>query len=389
MQDLSVTTEKIDDDAVTGKKVTNSALGVVAHLDLAAVEVDLDAVSPFEILAADANNERFALVSVVATEAAATAPDLDIGVASDANSVVDDFGGGVWAVGDRITNLIRIPAGDNLRATIAAAGTAGKVDVYVHLITPLLKSSNIGDGEINAQKVSQNVKTDLVTVGLYGTVAAFGFPFNVETLTEQPATHAVVDNGGVTNPLSLSTTDPAYTANYQLFPDTEAENDAVYFGSANRFGVMYFDLDVLATYGADSLAWEYWDGGLWQPLTIVWDQTDTTAQNGLRSFQQDGEIIFSAPGNWQQVGINGQSAYWVRARVATGFNITQIPTMNAVEHKLVSCATASEMPSGGTIGRARISWLTESGATNDTIVVLCNLTNGECSALTTLTNRVC
>mgnify|MGYP001566209265 CR=1 FL=1 len=375
--------------AVTGGKVTNSAVGVVAHTDLAAIEVDLDAASPFEILASSAVMERLALVTLVATEAAAGNPDLDIGVASDANSVVDDFGSGAWAVGDRLTRLIRIPAGDNLRATITAAGTAGKVDVYIHLLAPAIQTANIANSAVSPAKASADLKTDLVTAALMGTLASASFPLNVTVETEQAVGYASVEDVSDTfYSLQGSTGGAGYSANYQLFPDTEVENDAAYFGGAAPFGVLVMDMSQAAIYGADSLAWEYWNGAAWSALTIVWDETDTTANDGLRSFQADGAIIFSAPADWASTTVNGQAGFFVRARCSATVNITQVPTTNSVEHKLVSSPTATEMPAAGTIGRGRFSWVTVSGANNDTIVILCNLTKGTCSALKTLTQAL-
>ena len=153
---------------------------------------------------------------------------------------------------------------------------------------------------------------------------------------------------------------------------------------------MYFDIaaGTPATYGADSLSWEYWDGAAWSPLTIIYDYTDSTAQNGLRSFQRDGEIIFSAPANWASTTIDSQAAYWVRARCNATVNITQIPLLDSHEHYLISADSATEMPAAGTIGRSRVSFVTVSGANNDTKVILCNLTNGKCSAITTWTKAL-
>lgn len=272
-----------------------------------------------------------------------------------------------------------------------AIGNAEMLDNAVdnaEIATDAVRSDEIQDASIEEVDVSAGLKTHIITMELPGTVAEFGFPFDVETQTEQAAALAVVDDGGDLQLLSTSALGAGVAANYQLFPDVEVENDAAYFGGAAPFGVMFFDMDTLATYAADSLAWEYWNGAAWAALTIVWDQTDTTAQNGLRSFQQDGEIIFSAPSDWASSSVNGQAGFWVRARCNATVNITQTPTTNSVEHKLISAPTAFEMPSAGTIGRARVSFVTESGAAADTDFILCNLTKGTCSAIKTLTKQL-
>lgn len=181
LQDSAIATAKIAANAVTGAKIPNAAIGTLAHLDLAAVVVDHADASPKEILAADADQERLALVVLVATEAAAGDPDIDIGVASDTNSVVDDFGAGAWAVGDRLVRLVRIPAGDNLRATIAAAGTAGAMDVFVHLLTLNVNPANLAASE------ALTATADGLTTGLMS----------------GNANHAVVTSAAATNAITL------------------------------------------------------------------------------------------------------------------------------------------------------------------------------------------
>jgi len=139
LQAKCVTAPIIADNAVIGRTIPAVALG---YNTVAAVAVDHAAGSPLEILAADATHERLALVTVVATEAAAGGPDIDIGTTNVINSVVDDFMAGAWIIGDRASRLIRIPAAENVRATITAAGTAGALDVYVQVLTPVIQSTN-------------------------------------------------------------------------------------------------------------------------------------------------------------------------------------------------------------------------------------------------------
>lgn len=224
-----------------------------------------------------------------------------------------------------------------------------------------------------------------ILIGLFGTVAEKTFPHNEITLTEQAAALAKVEDGGVFRNLAVSGGGAGYAANYQLFPDTEVVNDAVYFGAVLPFGAIYMDMEAtVQTYSADALTWEYWNGHSWVALTIVWDATDGTAQDGKRSFGADGYIIFSAPTDWALKTVDSQEAYWIRARCSDN-KITQIGLTDSLEHKIPSSAHASEVPSDGTIGRGRITFGTKSAGNADTKCILVNLTSGACSAIKTLT----
>jgi predicted phage baseplate assembly protein len=58
------------------------------------------------------------------------------------------------------------------------------------------------------------------------------------------------------------------------------------------------------------LAWEYWDGLNWNPISLDSD--------GTRSFTQNGHILFPGPGSFIQATPLGKvtaSLYWIRARI--------------------------------------------------------------------------
>lgn len=152
---------------------------------------------------------------------------------------------------------------------------------------------------------------------------------------------AVVDDGGALLELQTSSSG-AYTADYQPFPDAEQVNDAAYFGADDPFAVLEFDVDTAAVYGDDSITWEYYNGA-WVSLSILYDNTDSTAQDGKRPFQVDGRILFIPPADWTTVAVNSTTKYWIRARVS-GANITTIPTFNSVNHSVVVALYAPRVP---------------------------------------------
>lgn len=230
---------------------------------------------------------------------------------------------------------------------------------------------------------------DLVTLGLKGTVAIDSFPFNNVTNVEAAAAYCkVYDASDTYYNLATSSSGGGYSNNYQLFPDTEAENDAVYFGAASPFGCIYTDVSATnATYGADSITWEYYNGS-WTALTIIYDHTDSDDQDGDRPFQEDGYTLFSAPSDWTATEVDSQSAYWIRARCNATVNITQIPLLDSHEHYTITAAGGSEIPFDCTLSRARINWDTVSTGTADTKVILHNVTTGESSAQLTITKAL-
>lgn len=173
------------------------------------------------------------------------------------------------------------------------------------------------------------------------------------TLTEQAAALAVVDDGGAQVLLSVSGGAGGYTANYQLIPDAPANDDAAYFGAAIPFAELAIDIATAAAYTGDALTWEYWNGAAWSALTLAYDGTDATAQDGLRSFQQDGAIAFVPPTDWTSTTVNSQAGYWIRAKVATAGNITTSPITNSVEHELVTPTVGWKAPAAGRLTEVR------------------------------------
>ena len=153
LQDSAVTAPKLGADAVIGAKIPENAIG--SH-EPAAVVLDHADASPKELLAADASNDRLVFVRAVATEAAAGAPDIDVGSATtDPNGIVDDFEAGAWVVGDRFEGFIHLPATEALDATIAAAGTAGAFNVTILVVTPTVATAQINAAAVTQAKLEE------------------------------------------------------------------------------------------------------------------------------------------------------------------------------------------------------------------------------------------
>ena len=162
----------------------------------------------------------------------------------------------------------------------------------------------------------------------------------------------------------------AWTNNYQLQPDggAEAAGDAFAIGFDEQFcEVCFNDLSTgngqLATYGGDAGKWQYSDGAAsWADLT-VFDNTDLTAQDGLRTLQRTGAITFAPPSDWALATYDGEEAYWIQW-VVTAEQLTQpaiIDDTNKDEPIVViPNADTFDAPFKATVGKIRV---TDMGAT--------------------------
>lgn len=133
--------------------------------------------------------------------------------------------------------------------------------------------------------------------------------------------------------LTASSQEVGYTSDNQPFPDTPANNDAVYFISRTRFCNARFVITTAATYTGDGTIWEYYNGSAWATLTIL-DVTDATAGNGLRAFQTTAKgIQFLPPANWALVTIDTSAGYAIRCRLTTAANQGTSPVFSTVHRK--------------------------------------------------------
>lgn len=229
-----------------------------------------------------------------------------------------------------------------------------------------------------------------LTMGLGLVVTVNTFPWDTTANTEQAAALAKVwdQSAAEFQNLATSGTGAAYAANYQLLPDTDAVNDAVYFGAASKFGAMNIDMSAtVQTYTGDSLTWEYYNGSGWVSFT-PYDETDGTANDGKRSFGADGFIILSVKDDWALTTIDSQSAYWIRARVTTAA-VNQIGLTDSKEHLVTSLTNGGTVVNTfGKVGRGMFRFETVSASNTDTKLILVNMTTGESSAVKTLTKAV-
>jgi len=254
-----------------------------------------------------------------------------------------------------------------------------------YLIAKVAADGALADDSVLVDDVEDSLKTMKMTISCLGTFAENSFPFNEITKTNQASTFAKILDGSSYANLSEAAGEAGYASNFQMFPTTEVTGDAIFFGAAAPFGALYTDAGsgTGGTYTGDAITWKYWNGTTWAALTIIYDFTDSTAQDGKRPFHVDGYTIFSAPTDWASTTVDSKAGYWIKA-LNTGTAINQVPIMTD-EHAISSTTIGSEVPFDCTIGRGRFQWKTSAGSTANSTVVLCNLTSGAASAEKTLT----
>jgi len=334
--------------------------------------------------------------------------DQEVTDAQSIEAAIDALDGGFYELtqvgaGNGVTKIgvsegaVMIGDGSDEGEELDVGATAGGVpigdgagDVTVHALS--------GDATMTAGGVvtaTQNVILPMAVFGIWA-VDGDGARTNgaglagddaAPTLTNAAAAFAKAYDHNTTtySNVALDSALTGWAANYQITADaaSEAVEDACYFGAALPFCEIAFDLSQLATWGGDGAIWEYYDGATWSTLTNLYDSTDTTAQDGLRPFQQVGAMAFVPPTDWATVAVDSQTAYWIRSRI-TATQVTQEPILNSVQHDIVSPTTGWSFAHDMTI----TGWRLVDGATTlhtatDVKYFLMNYTAGTSSALQT------
>lgn len=167
--------------AVGARSITEPAFGIVGAVTIALDHADA---SPVQLLAADANNDRIVTVVGTATEAAVGGPDIDIGSVSVPDGIINDVAAGAWGVGYRFAGSINLPAGEALRATIAAAGTAGAFNLYIHDVTPLVQAAQLATTRTFVNAIRTFVQDGMLTISTITISAAPATSFKTTTASQ-------------------------------------------------------------------------------------------------------------------------------------------------------------------------------------------------------------
>lgn len=157
-------------------------------------------------------------------------------------------------------------------------------------------------------------------------------------------------------PFITSATGTDISANGQFASDTKNNNDAVYIGHTVPFPEVSIDIigaGAGQTYTNNAYTWEYWNGA-WTALTLGWDGTDLTANNGLRPFQQNGAISFAPPLDWIVTATPGTSLFWIRARLTNKAGLNVVGNTGGVTFNRVIPEDGFTVPASATINHIRV-----------------------------------
>lgn len=174
---------------VLGSMIPDDAVG---YFETATeVEVDQGDVSPVQLLASDASNDRLVMVQAIASETATGGPDFDIGSVTDPNGAFDDIGAGIWVAGERWTGFCLLPATEALLCTIAAAGTAGKIKFRSVVLIPKVQTAQVADDAVTSPKLDEStVQYAAVEISSAEILALFTTP---KTLVATPGVGKVLE----------------------------------------------------------------------------------------------------------------------------------------------------------------------------------------------------
>ncbi len=321
--------------------------------------------------------------------ALAAAPDLTDSV------LVDDAGTAkkltVQFLFDALNSLAADAVADGDSFALIEAGGVAKKEAIADLATLFA-----GTGLTAASSVLAVTKPEKVTFMVPGTFLLAGDFYTGglagldETLdiaaAEQTAALCKSYNHDNTKFANLNVTGAQgeWAVNYQLFPTTEVENDAVYFGGAVPFCQLWYDMSgTVATYNgaAASQIWEYADSATptWTTLNLTSDSTDVGgAATGQQPFGSDGCVTFVPPADWTSSTIDSQPAYWIRCRCTAAVDITQIPLTNDKEHHIVTPTDGAVVPQKCNVSgiRATDGIVGAMHSTNDVKLVFMNFTKG-------------
>jgi len=164
------------------------------------------------------------------------------------------------------------------------------------------------------EKLSGNIRQSVIYPD-YGNTDGFGI---------RPASKIIysaqANDGGAFTDETIAAND-IITNDMTLMPAIPVVNDAYYFGFESKVGTMTMYLSTQGNW-VGTIDWSYWDGGAWAALPKIDGLNDRWE---FRSAAGELVYVWTIPGDWATVAVNGVTAYYIRARVQTFTGITTQP----------------------------------------------------------------
>lgn len=212
----------------------------------------------------------------------------------------------------------------------------------------------LGGTVIEREKVWQAAGSTLVGTAVTRTPGVKGLQLYGEGsfgTPEQPAGVSIGEGGANTRNMLVFSDDGTGTSfvdntaaaassdasTFSLFQGT-ALNQVAYFGNTERqfTGLKTNGGGTAINLGSGTLVWEYWNGAAWTAFRVfVCDAAAPYAQKAMDAFAittTDDQIRFDTAtinGDWATTVVDGNSAYWVRVRVAAA--ITTVPVLRRIQ----------------------------------------------------------
>lgn len=137
-------------------------------------------------------------------------------------------------------------------------------------------------------------------------------------LVQTAVGQAFTDDGGVFVDVTTDLND-AGADDVLIYPAVEAIGDAFYMGDDQLFSGVNINMGVVGVGVTAIQAWEYWNGVAW---TALLDMVDGTVGGG-DTFGADGILTFAIPADWAKNAVDGNTKYWVRARMLVVYATTE------------------------------------------------------------------
>jgi len=165
-----------------------------------------------------------------------------------------------------------------------------------------------------------------------------------------------------------------------LLPATPAVDDAYYFGHlTKKFCTVKL---TQSTQGAGSwtIVNEYWDGSAWTAIPGASVGVDTIADftTGASTYI----LQFIPPADWETTTVGALTGYFIRKRVSVYASVSTQPLGQQAWLYTLEDGIGLPMPASGTLDKATMLCTTKSGANNDSVFLIVNLTQGTVDTIT-------